>query len=313
MSTTLILQWVPLVLVLVAEHFALTRVWNKESSLQRLFLRRSQSTKSDLAMWSLYYVLWPYVGAVLGLLVAPGIALFAVKWLAQTVQWHGLFDGVLRQHPFLSALVWLILIDLAAYLAHMMMHKIPFLWRFHRVHHAATEMNIITGARISLAEHFLYDLVIFMLVAAVVGLPAPEVAFVVLFIRRFVDLVQHSDLPISYGIFGYLIASPRFHRMHHSAERSDRDSNYGNIFSVFDYAFGTVARRYAQSPANADACPLGLETTSETREMNNWFVGLFSETVIHYIIIGAHWVGSLFGKSAPIQVEVKPPRTPEPS
>jgi sterol desaturase/sphingolipid hydroxylase (fatty acid hydroxylase superfamily) len=155
----------------------------------------------------------------------------------------------------------------------------------HKLHHAATEFNIITGIRFSIAERLFYEVAVIFILSVVLGLPSPHTALTFMFIYRTVDLLQHSDLPWDYGWLGYVIASPRFHRMHHSSEAEDFDANYGNLFTFWDYLFGTVARRYRGSPEAADTCKLGLADPEETRRINSaWYYAPLQATGVDYLV-----------------------------
>ena len=69
--------------------------------------------------------------------------------------------------------------------------------------------------------------------------------------------------------------------MHHSSEKVDHNSNYGNIFSLWDHVFGTVNARYKECTANADNCILGLDGKAETAEINrHWATALLREGTI---------------------------------
>ena len=185
------------------------------------------------------------------------------------------------------------------------MHKVPWFWHFHRLHHSATEFNVITGIRISIAETFFNDIVILILLSLIFGLPSPKIVLLVMFVYAIIDLLQHSDLPWDYGIVGYVIASPRYHRMHHSTHAEDLDTNYGNIFSFWDYWFGTVADRYRHSSTIADGCSLGLRDEIETEKINDgWYLAAFQATGVYYAISLLRHAEKMQGKSERFGVQV---------
>ena len=283
-SDKVILLWLPLFLVMVVEHLFLVYVYGKYSSLQRLF-KPSSSAKTDISIWCVFYLLWPYLRVVASLITIPGILFLVLKYFSGVMQWQAPLQPLMPPNPVLAGVIWLIAIDFAVYVAHLSMHKFSFLWTFHKVHHAATEFNVITGTRVALPEKFTNDIAIFFFVAIVLGIPKPEVGFAVLFVRRLVDLLQHSDLPWDFGPLGFIIASPRFHRMHHSSNSADHDSNFGNIFAFWDYLFGTVAVRYRVSKSAADHCVLGLADREETSRINENPVAAFLPgRVFSYVI-----------------------------
>lgn len=276
----LIKTWLPLFFVIIAEHFVLTYIYKKPSSLARLCKNPNASAKTDMAVWFFYYVVLKHVKLVATFFVIPGIAAITLSHLIRWYDWTGLLGISMPENRILQVIIWLLAIDFSVYLAHIAMHKVPFLWSFHKLHHAATELNIVTGTRRSLSEYFLNTVFIFMLWTILLGFINPGVYLTVILLRRIIDLLQHSDLPWDYGIFGYVIASPRFHRLHHSRERADLDSNYGNIFSLWDSLFATVAPRYRASTQVADMCSLGLTTDEETDAMNRrWYLAIFYDSL----------------------------------
>lgn len=229
------LQLLILLAVILAEHFLLTRVYKKTSSLQRL-LGAGPSARTDVVLWSAgTFAAWASKfswGWVFHLLAVPGLVAGALELARSRFSWHGPLFPV--DSWWAQVLVFLAARDLLAYVAHWAQHRFSFLWRYHRLHHSATEFSIITGVRVSWGDRFVNALALGLLVA-VFGLPDPLAGFVLTLAIRVLDLMQHSDLPWDFGILGYLLASPRFHRMHHSDDPRDHDTNFGNLFSFWDY------------------------------------------------------------------------------
>ena len=276
--------------VLLAEHVVLTRLYEKRSSLQRIFVDRNFTAKADLVYAAFYSFGLRYVVGIAALMVLPGIAYVAVGLIRNHFEIQPLLGNWTPANSLVAIAVWLVLLDLPGYLTHVAMHKVPFLWRFHELHHSATEMNIVTGSRISLGERFFNDFGRLVMLSFMIGLPDIRISGVVLLIRRIIDKLQHSDLPWDYGLLGYIIASPRFHRLHHSSNPEDFDANYGNIFSFWDYLFGTVADRYRTSSAVADTCDLGLRTAEQTSYYTRWVPVLFEQTFFPYLVRLWRWL-----------------------
>jgi len=240
----------PVIVVLLVEHLILKYVYGKTSSIERLFIGVSDSAKSDWVMATFYYFVFKFgpIKRVVSFITLPGLVYVGLGWLNKHFQWSGLFGLQLPESHAANFVLWFVLFDFARYISHFLMHKSPWLWRFHNLHHAATEFNILNGIRVSLSEYFFNKVVSIVVLLILLGVPRPESFFFVMLIYRIFDLIQHSDLPWDYGIFRYLIVSPRFHRFHHSNQPQDLDSNYGNIFSFWDYLFGTTSSRYRNSP-----------------------------------------------------------------
>jgi sterol desaturase/sphingolipid hydroxylase (fatty acid hydroxylase superfamily) len=287
---TTILLWGPILIVMAIDFVFLRFRYRKPAAIERI-VKLKNGTKLDFALWLVFYCAVPALGTILIWTTIPGLFLLAAIYLARVFGLKGLFGDVLPNSGFLAVVLWLFTQDLARYASHILLHKIPALWTFHKIHHATEEFNVITGNRLSLAESFFHTIVEFLLLGVVIGVPAPYVVLWVLFVRNTLNLLQHSDLPWDYGIVGYLIVSPRFHRVHHSSHEIDADTNFGTIFSCWDYLFGTLSPSYRLSPAAADTCTLGLSDKVETRDINeNWLISAVNGTGLDYALKAFAWL-----------------------
>ena len=165
---------------------------------------------------------------------------------------------------WLSALLAIILLDLVIYGQHVVFHKLPFLWRLHRVHHADTEMDVTTGVRFHPVEIIL-SIGIKLGAIALLGAP-PLAVFLFEVILNAGAMFTHANLRLPEKMergLRLLFVTPGMHRVHHSAERIDTDSNYGFNLSVWDRIFST----YRPEPLPGDeAVVLGLEILRERGE-----------------------------------------------
>lgn len=142
-----------------------------------------------------------------------------------------------------TAIVGLLLLDLiGAYLAHWTEHRIPVLWRFHLVHHTDQHVDTTTANRHhpgeSVIRFFFTTLAVF-----IVGAP---LWLVFLYQSMSVVLSQfnHANITVPGWLdrtLGALFVTPNMHRVHHHYQLPLTDTNYGNIFSVWDRLFGTYA------------------------------------------------------------------------
>jgi len=178
--------------------------------------------------------------------MAIGLPLLAVgaAMNAQTNGW-GLFNMTDLPKALEVGLAILIL-DLAIWLQHLITHKIPVLWRLHRVHHADRDMDVTTAVRFHPIEIALSMLLKIGLIYAL----GPSAVAVVLFeiILNGTAMFNHSNLrlplPIDRFVRRFLV-TPDMHRVHHSTQRAEHDSNYGFALSIWDRLFGT----YVAQPA----------------------------------------------------------------
>ena len=132
------------------------------------------------------------------------------------------------------------MLDLLVYLWHKACHSFDGLWMFHKVHHNDPYLNITTSFRIHFLElvaiNFLKALLIVLLGIEEAMLLTSE-AIMTLFI-----MFHHTNISfIGEKLLGYVIIVPALHRTHHSTQRSEHDSNYGAVLSLWDRLFGTLS------------------------------------------------------------------------
>ncbi len=232
------LIWVPLLAAFVADA-----LWTRSqrSSAARL-AAFGPSARIDLAYWAFYTL---GRGGLLAVITPIGLVQYFVRprvpHLVDPVAMFPHHRGVALVLVGLAAIV---VIDFMQYWAHRWMHRSPFLWHFHAPHHAADEMTILTGLRLTLTERALTDLA-GVTVLALLGLRVESI-ILVMYVRRFVDVIQHSNLSWTYGRLGYVVASPVNHRFHHALAEGDWGSNYGNLLNVWDHLFGSANGRNAE-------------------------------------------------------------------
>jgi sterol desaturase/sphingolipid hydroxylase (fatty acid hydroxylase superfamily) len=169
---------------------------------------------------------------ILNLFLVP-VALYSMN-----TQW-GLFNLV-SMHKWLELLLTILSIDLLTYFLHVAYHRIPFLWRFHRMHHSDTEMDVTTGARFHIGEHAC-SLMVRCVLYSVLALKSE---FVLLYELLFLSNVFFHHANLSMGskldqLYRILLTSPDMHKVHHSDVRDEADSNYTSLFSFWDRIFGT--------------------------------------------------------------------------
>jgi sterol desaturase/sphingolipid hydroxylase (fatty acid hydroxylase superfamily) len=151
----------------------------------------------------------------------------------------GLFN--LLTLPFwFEVVAAVLLLDLAIYLQHILMHRVPLLWRLHRVHHADLDIDLTTGSRFHTIE-----IIVSMLVKGVVILllgPALIAVLVFEVLLNGMAIFNHANVslpPAVERLVRYLLVTPDMHRVHHSTVKRETNSNYGFNLSIWDRMFST--------------------------------------------------------------------------
>ena len=141
----------------------------------------------------------------------------------------------------------LVLSDVAGYWMHRAMHRVPVLWRLHSVHHAPTELHWFEAWRQHPLDFLMHGIAVGV-PGAVLGASLAEIASVVL-IRKVFTAFLHANVRWRFGPLEWVLATPVFHWVHHSADPRDHDSNFAGTFAWVDVLFGThrSAREFPQA------------------------------------------------------------------
>jgi sterol desaturase/sphingolipid hydroxylase (fatty acid hydroxylase superfamily) len=189
---------------------------------------------------------------------AVGAALFAA----------GRGWGLLHQTGLrlsLAALIGFLVLDLVIYAQHIVFHKVPMLWRLHRMHHADLDIDVTTGLRFHP-----FEILISMLVkiATVVAFGIPVVAVLLFEVAlNATSMFNHANVAIPPAldrVLRLVLVTPDMHRVHHSALRRETDSNFGFNVPWWDRLFGTYR---AQPEAGHKAMTIGLPIFRDLREL----------------------------------------------
>jgi sterol desaturase/sphingolipid hydroxylase (fatty acid hydroxylase superfamily) len=169
-------------------------------------------------------------------LVAGGIALI-----------YGLVDrtlpavatGLLDDQPVVVQAIGAFLIfDLMFYVAHVLKHRIRWLWYFHAIHHSQRYVSPLTGRRNHPCEEIINAAIKVVPIAIVGGSYPGWVLFA--FFNNMWGYYIHADLRTNMGPLKYVLVSPQHHRLHHTIEPSLADRNFGERLTVWDWMFGTL-------------------------------------------------------------------------
>ena len=176
--------------------------------------------------------------------------------------------GLLNSHAppaWLAVVIAVVLLDLAIYLQHVMVHAVPAFWRLHRMHHADLDFDVTTGARFHPIE-ILLSMMIKLLVVAALG--APPVAVLIFEVMlNASSMFNHGNVRMPEGVdrvLRWFVVTPDMHRVHHSVVRRETNSNFGFSLPWWDRLFGTYR---AQPASGHEAMTIGIEQFREPGDM----------------------------------------------
>jgi len=219
--------------------FALVALWERVAPQRRLTVSKALRWSSNLGLVVLNTVLLRLMFP----LAAVGMAAFSAAngW------------GLLNHFkvPFwLAVPLAVIAMDFVIWLQHVMVHAVPVLWRLHRVHHADPDYDLTTGARFHPIEIAL-SMLIKIATIAVLGPP----------------VFNHGNIRLPVGadrVLRWIIVTPDMHRVHHSVEEDETNSNFGFNLPWWDRLFGTYR---AQPRAGQVGMTIGLHGHTDPREV----------------------------------------------
>lgn len=149
-----------------------------------------------------------------------------------------------RGPAVLKGMLAFLMFDCWMYLWHRVNHRVPFLWRFHRMHHSDLEMDNTTALRFHPGE-IAFSSLARLIVIPVIGLSVDQL-LIYEFVLFLGILFHHSNISLPKAVDRALcavIVTPDMHRVHHSQIRSECDSNYSTVFSFWDRMFRTFRAR----------------------------------------------------------------------
>ncbi len=231
-------------------------------ALERLFpsVRGQSLWRQDSNVDALYWLITPLVTRTILRIVA----------LTCVVVTFAVFDGQIVARlaegfgPVLSQPVWLLTIevfllgDLIGYWTHRWFHR-RRLWKFHAVHHSSTQLDWLSALRVHPVNDVASRLAPAMLLACL-GFPLQALAGYVVLLT-FYTILLHANLDWSYGPLRCVVASPVFHRWHHTTEEQGGSRNFAPLFPFVDLLFGTF---YMPSRRRPERFGIGTARIPET-------------------------------------------------
>ncbi len=183
--------------------------------------------------------------------------------LAGEANGWGLFNLV-AVPTWVAVVSSVVLLDFAIYLQHVMVHAVPAFWRLHRMHHADLDFDVTTGARFHPIE-ILLSMVIKMAVVAALGPPAVAVLIFEVLLNAS-SMFNHGNVSLPPAIdrlLRWIIVTPDMHRVHHSVQPDETNSNFGFNLPWWDRLCGT----YRAAPRDGhQAMRIGIDRFQQARD-----------------------------------------------
>lgn len=239
-----LLDALPLFLVAAAGFTALGFFWRSRAS------KGPWWKKPDLITDLLYTFLAPGLTAyarIAFLVIGAGIVTFFLGGDAET--WLREGHGFFSSWPFWAQVAaYLVLSDIMLYWTHRIFHG-PRLWRYHAIHHSSEHLDWMSAYRFH-PINILFHSVIVDTILLLAGIPPTVLVFLVPF-QMFMSGLVHADVDWDFGPIGkYVIASPVFHRWHHTGVDEGGEMNYAPTFPIIDVIFGTFYMPEGKYPSN---------------------------------------------------------------
>ena len=139
---------------------------------------------------------------------------------------------------WLAAFLVILVADLAQYWTHRAYHQVPYLWRYHAIHHSTVHMDWLAGSRQHLLETIVTRTAV-LLPLYLLGFSKEAIDIYVLIVG-FQAVFNHANVSVRLGPLRYIIVTPNFHHWHHARDKEAIDKNYAAHFAFIDYLFGTA-------------------------------------------------------------------------
>lgn len=170
----------------------------------------------------------------LGVLVLVGLLMIAIRFVVP----EGLTGVVQAQPIWLQAVEVILVADTGFYLAHRVFHAVPFLWKFHAIHHSIEEMDWLAAHRVHPVDQIV-TMTASLLPVYALGFSGTAIAVYAL-VYQGQSLLIHSNTRIRFGPLKWVLASPQFHHWHHANERQAYDKNFAGQLPFIDALAGTL-------------------------------------------------------------------------
>jgi len=202
--------------------------------LERLLARRPQPIFRQ--GWLSDIICWLVNGYVFTLCL--GLLLIGVTMASSWLVPIWVREAVTSQPYWIQIVEVVVIADIGVYFAHRMCHTVPWLWRFHAIHHSTEELDWLSTARVHPLDQFVTRGCALLPVLALGFSEIAIGAYGLLYTWQ--AFFIHSNVRVNFGPLRWLVVSPEFHHWHHSSDREARDRNFAAQLPLLDFLFGTL-------------------------------------------------------------------------
>jgi sterol desaturase/sphingolipid hydroxylase (fatty acid hydroxylase superfamily) len=238
-----IIKVVPITIVLALVFSVLSHVWACNPGTPWW---RKRELATDICYWFFVPVITRVVR--IGLLVLGAGVVFNIHGADELIAFYDNGLGPLSELPlWLQAILFLVLSDFMLYWTHRMFHGGGF-WKYHAIHHSSEDLDWISAARFHPVNLFLGTVAVdvILLMAGI----SPNIMIWVGPFTTFHSAFVHANLNWTLGPLKYVIATPVFHRWHHTSVAEGGETNFAGTFPLWDILFGTFRMPEGELPAN---------------------------------------------------------------
>jgi sterol desaturase/sphingolipid hydroxylase (fatty acid hydroxylase superfamily) len=174
-----------------------------------------------------------------GMMIAIGLVALALGYRLERATFEALLAGhgpVAAQPKWLQALELVALLDFLGYWMHRLFHG-RTLWPFHEIHHSSEDLHWLSSVRLHPVND-LFSRIVPATIAVLAGFPPAILASALPFLAIYAILL-HANVDWDFGPLRTVLASPRFHRWHHTSAAEARDKNFAGLLPIWDILFGT--------------------------------------------------------------------------
>ncbi len=202
---------------------------------------------TDVA-WYFFSPISRFLASAAVILAVVGVAVLAgVPLDGEAIRAFATRNTFISAQPVaLQSIELLFLLDLIGYWSHRAFHRQDTLWAYHSVHHSSNQLDWLSSVRVHPVNE-IGTRIVQAVPLVLVGFNAKVIAAYVPLLTVYA-IFLHANVPWSYGPLRYVIASPVFHRWHHTSEEEGLDRNFSGMFPLFDVVFGTLYLPKARLP-----------------------------------------------------------------